>query len=138
MKKCETTRIEKLTFGESLDRSIERVMGTTKNNKNSVNSRKKQVNQGNEVWIISIILTLLVVGSKIYVHLRGSFNTTLPPLFHRKRQGPGHIEIGKLTKFEILGVGGVNNNFIDNFIFDRKNLTFPVTAQTVSKVKKNN
>jgi len=47
MIKCETTnilalRIEKLTFGDSLDRSIERVMGTTKNSKNSANSRKKQ------------------------------------------------------------------------------------------------
>ena len=109
MIKCETTnilalRIEKLTFGESLDRSIERVMGATKKEKNNANSRKKQVNEGNKDWIISIILTLLVVGSKIYVHLRGSFNTTLPPLFHRKRQGKGHIEIGKLTKF--CGFGG--------------------------------
>ena len=73
MIKCETTnilalRIEKLTFGESLDRSIERVMGATKKDKNNANSRKKQVNEGNKVWIISIILTLLVLGSKIYVN----------------------------------------------------------------------
>ena len=39
-------RIEKLTFGESLDRSIERVMGATKKDKISGNFRKKQVKQG--------------------------------------------------------------------------------------------